>query len=119
VTTQKIIEYSTDFRHLQRLSKEFGFAGFATNLSDFHPSINLKKENEAMHERIAALEEKVEQQNHVIVMLQTKSLSSPQISESFVAPPVSETDSFRKGIREIEESAPLISESEQVCPERC
>jgi hypothetical protein len=62
----------TNFRSLQRLSKEFGFSEFETQLSEFRPSVDFKESEDAdARGRIASLEEKANQHNRDIEILQS------------------------------------------------
>jgi hypothetical protein len=73
----------TNFTELDRLCKEFGFSELAAKLSDFHPSIDFKKEETEDADargRIAPLEETANQHSHVISMLEDKVI---QLSTDF------------------------------------
>jgi hypothetical protein len=67
----------TNFTGLHRLCEEFGFSELAAKLSKFRPSMDVAEEElEAqdadVRERIAVLEEMVNQPSHVIAILQEK-----------------------------------------------
>jgi hypothetical protein len=63
----------TNLTGLERLCGEFGFSEFAGKLSEFRPSTSFEKSEDAdARGRIAALEEKANQQNRAIVVLQDK-----------------------------------------------
>jgi hypothetical protein len=65
----------TNFRELHRLCNEFGFSELAAKLSEFRPSMDFKEgeaEDANARGRIAFLEEKTNQHDHDIAMLQTE-----------------------------------------------
>jgi uncharacterized coiled-coil protein SlyX len=63
----------TNFTELQRLCEEFGFTELVAKLSEFRPSIDFKEEEDAnVRGRIAALEEKTNQHDGTITVLQDK-----------------------------------------------
>jgi hypothetical protein len=64
---------NTNFRGLERLCTEFGFHDFSAKLSHFRPSIDIEGSSERYtHIRIAGLEEKAEQHDRDIVVLQSE-----------------------------------------------
>jgi hypothetical protein len=73
----------TNFTELHQLCEEFGFSELAAKLSEFRPSMEFKKAedtNADARERIAALDEKVNQHDRDITLLQDK---ATQLSTDF------------------------------------
>jgi archaellum component FlaC len=97
----------TNFTELTQLSEEFGFSELATKLSEFRPSMDFKEaEDSDSRGRIAALEEKANEHDHDVEVLQNK---VTQLSTDF-GRLVSEVSSLRSA------SAGIQALSEAVSP---
>jgi FtsZ-binding cell division protein ZapB len=93
----------TNLTELHRLCREFGFTEIAAKLSEFRPSMDFKKAEDAdARGRIAVLEEKSNQHSHVIAILQTE---VTQLSTDFgrLAGEVSALRSASAGIETLSE----------------